>query len=322
MPLSPAFLADATPAAATAGSDGSHPPLAVAVQALRSIGAAHLRRYHRHEVSTTGQLPDEPVLFVANHGFGGIGDLNVLATFAALDRVAPQRAVTTMCHELAWTLGAGKVVEAAGARPAGQASAIEAFERGNSVLVFPGGDIEASKSFGDRDRIVFARRRGFARLAADTGVPIVPIVTAGAGESLLVLSDGQRVARTLRLDKALRVKTLPVSLSVPWGLGVGVTAVLPYTPLPTKLTTSVLDPMRPLDGEPAEQVRRPRRGGNAGLTRRDDRGPGAADRLGSIRRPPTRPRGGRHCRGVHAGELAMWASHAPGGPSAEPPHSR
>ena len=253
MSTSPAFLADATPAPATATSTESNRPPAVAVQALRSMGAAHLRRYHRHEVTTTGQLPAEPVLFVANHGFGGIGDLNVLATFAALDRVAPQRAVTTMCHQLAWTLGAGKLVEAAGARPAGQASAIEAFQRGNSVLVFPGGDLEASKSFADRDRILFAGRRGFARLAADTGVPIVPLVTAGAGESLLVLSDGQRVARTLRLDKALRVKTLPVSLSVPWGLGMGVTAVLPYVPLPTKLTTSVLDPMRPLDGEPAER---------------------------------------------------------------------
>ena len=81
----------------------------------------------------------------------------------------------------------------------------------------------------------------------------MPIVTAGAGESLLVLSDGQRLARALRLDKTLRVKTLPVALSLPWGLGVGVTAVLPYVPLPTKLTTIVLDPMRPLDGEPAER---------------------------------------------------------------------
>ena len=109
------------------------------MRALRSVGAAHLRRYHRHEIAAGGRLPDEPVLFVANHGFGGIGDLNVAATFAALERVAPDRAVTTLTHQLAWTLGTGKLVEAAGARPAGRASAIEAFERGESVLVFPGG---------------------------------------------------------------------------------------------------------------------------------------------------------------------------------------
>jgi 1-acyl-sn-glycerol-3-phosphate acyltransferase len=253
MLTSPAFLAEAAPAASTDTSEETPASPAAAVRALRSVGATHLRRYHRHEIAAGGRLPDEPVLFVANHGFGGIGDLNVAATFAALERVAPERAVTTLTHQLAWTLGTGKLVEAAGARPAGRAAAGEAFERGESVLVFPGGDLEASKSFADRNRIVFGVRRGFARLAADNAVPIVPIVTAGAGESLLVLSDGQRLARALRLDKTLRVKTLPVALLLPWGLGVGVTAVLPYLPLPTKLTTIVLDPMRPCNGEPAER---------------------------------------------------------------------
>jgi hypothetical protein len=33
-------------------------------------------------------------------------------------------------------------------------------------------------------------------------VPIVPVVTAGAGESLLVLSDGTRSARWLGLRKS------------------------------------------------------------------------------------------------------------------------
>ncbi len=124
-----------------------------------------------------------------------------------------------------------------------------AFERGNHVLVFPGGDVEQGKSFADRDKIVFAGRRGFARLAIDGGVPIVPVVTAGAGESLLVLSDGQRLARALRLDRTLRMKALPVSVSLPWGLSVGVVGLVPYLPLPTKLTTAVLDPMWPVDGE-------------------------------------------------------------------------
>lgn len=253
MLTSPAFLAEAAPAAATDTSEETPASPAAAVRALRSVAATHLRRYHRHEIAAAGQLPDEPVLFVANHGFGGVSDLNVAATFAAMERVAPDRSVTTLTHELAWTLGTGKLVEAAGARPAGRASAIEAFERGESVLVFPGGDLDASKSFADRNRIVFGVRRGFARLATDNAVPIVPIVTAGAGESLLVLSDGQRLARALRLNKMLRVKTLPVALLLPWGLGVGLTAVLPYLPLPTKLTTMVLDPMRPNDGEPAER---------------------------------------------------------------------
>lgn len=85
------------------------------------------------------------------------------------------------------------------------------------MLVLPGGDVEAAKPFAERDRIVFTGRRGFARLVTDAGVPIV---TAGAGESLLVLSSGQRLARALQLDKTLRVKALPISVSLPFGLSI------------------------------------------------------------------------------------------------------
>jgi len=90
---------------------------------------------------------------------------------------------------------------------------------------------------------MFGGRSGFARLAMEAGVPIVPIVTAGAGNSLLVLSDGQKLAKGLRLDRLVRLKALPVSVSIPWGLNVGLVGLLPYIPLPTKLRTRVLPRM-------------------------------------------------------------------------------
>ena len=78
------------------------------------------------------------------------------------------------------------------------------------------------------------------------------MITAGAGESLLVLSDGKSLAKKLKLDKLLRIKALPVSLSFPWGLSVGAVGQLPYLPLPTKLRTTVLPAMKPKKGEDAE----------------------------------------------------------------------
>ncbi|CAB4915517.1 unannotated protein [freshwater metagenome] len=100
---------------------------------------------------------------------------------------------------------------------------------------------------------MFSGRTGFARLAIEAGVPVVPVVTAGAGESLLVLSSGKRLARALRLDKVLRLKTLPLSVSIPWGVNLGLVGLLPYLPLPTKLGTTVLAPMRPEADETAEE---------------------------------------------------------------------
>lgn len=48
------------------------------------------------------------------------------------------------------------------------------------------------------------------------------------------------------------MKAVPVSVSIPWGLSVGVAGMLPYLPLPTKLATAVLPAMRPLPDETAE----------------------------------------------------------------------
>ena len=223
------------------------------VKAGHRIAVRFVQAYHRLTISTPEEPLAEPVLFVANHGFGGIFDLNVFAAFAAFEQLELDRPVTALIHQLAWTLRVGQFIEPLGARPAGRDEAEAAFARGGHVLVMPGGDVEAGKPFAQRNKIVFSGRRGFARLALDAGVPIVPIVTAGAGESVLVLSDGQRPARALRVDAMLRMKAFPVSVSIPWGVNAGAVGMVPYLPLPTKLRTAVLDPIRPQPAETADE---------------------------------------------------------------------
>jgi 1-acyl-sn-glycerol-3-phosphate acyltransferase len=205
----------------------------------------YLERYHRLEVVIDQPVPDQPVMFVCNHGFGGIVDLNVMAFCAALRRTGDDRPITFLVHQIAWTLGMGKLVERAGGRMATREAAEQAVAEGRHLVVFPGGDVDAGKCFKDRNTVTFAGRSGFACLAQDLGVPIVPVVTAGAGESLYVISDGKGLVRRFRLDDRLRVKAFPVSMSIPWGVSFGVTGLLPYLPLPTKLTTAVLPPVDP-----------------------------------------------------------------------------
>ncbi len=238
-------------------SDAGPELLRTTMAAFRKLGIEFVRTYNRLEIDTAEDSFDQPVLFVANHGFGGIFDLNVFATSAALEQLHLDRDVTILTHQLAWTLGVGRLIEPIGARPASVESAQDAFSRGEHVAVYPGGDIDAAKAWEDRNRIKFGGRTGFARLAIDNGVPIVPIVTAGAGESLFVISSGERLARATRLDKLLRLKSAPISVSLPWGLNIGVVGLLPYLPLPTKLQTRVLPVMPAASGEePAEYAAR------------------------------------------------------------------
>jgi 1-acyl-sn-glycerol-3-phosphate acyltransferase len=93
----------------------------------------------------------------------------------------------------------------------------------------------------ERNKVDFAGRKGFVRLALDADVPIVPVVSIGGQETALFLSHGGRLARALRVDRTLRLKVIPISLALPWGLNIG--DLLGHIPLPAKLTVEVLAPI-------------------------------------------------------------------------------
>lgn len=220
---------------------------------LARVIGTYLRTYHRHSVELDAPFPREPAVVVGNHGFGGIVDLNVMAMIRVLDE-HQDRPVTFLVHQIAWTLGAGRLVEAHGGRPASRAAATDALARGDMVAVFPGGDLDAGKPWHRRHSVSFAGRTGFAATALEHGVPIVPVVTVGAGESLLVIDDGRKLAARLALAHRLRLKALPVTVSIPWGVNVGLVGLLPYFPLPSKLSTAVLASITPRTSETAAEL--------------------------------------------------------------------
>ncbi len=227
----------------------------MAVRRSFGIVGAALARYTRLEFEGPTEVPEPPVLLVVNHGYGGIFDLNGFALAALQQKfgIDEHTPATILTHQIAWTIGVGPLLEPAGFRKAGREVAREALDRGEYVVVMPGGDFDGAKSWSHRNEVIFGGRTGFASIAMEAGVPIVPLVVVGAGESLLVLSDGQRIAKKLRLDKLLRTRTLPVTLSIPWGLNIGsVGVVLPYLPLPTKLRASAGEPMHAEPGESVE----------------------------------------------------------------------
>jgi len=160
----------------------------------------------RLEYQGPDRFIEPPALIVANHGFGGIFDLNAFTMAALAERLRPRddAQFTVLTHQIAWTLGVGRYLESAGARVASREAALEALSQGHYVIVMPGGDLDAGKSFRDRNEIIFGGRTGFAKIALETGVPIIPVVMSGAGETLFVLSDGQALAKLLRLPTLAR----------------------------------------------------------------------------------------------------------------------
>ena len=198
--------------------------------------------YFRADVEGLERVPDGPVLLVGNHSGGLLTPDTIVTVRAWHDRFTVERPLYALAHAMATGVPViGEVARRFGALTAGQDAARAALDRGASVLVYPGGDREVYRPWPKRHRIDFDGRTGFLHLAHAADVPIVPVVAEGGHDTLMVLSDGRRLARWLRLDRVGRVKVLPVSLGVPFGLAVA--GFPPHVPLPVKIRVAFLDPI-------------------------------------------------------------------------------
>jgi 1-acyl-sn-glycerol-3-phosphate acyltransferase len=142
--------------------------------------------------------------------------------------------------------GIGSYFRRMGVLPAAQDSISAALAAGHDVALWPGGEIDSLRPWTKRDEAILAGRTGFIRMAIRAGVPILPISTVGGPDSMPVLSRGRTLAKALQLDKIARLKIMPISLSVPWGINL---AMLPEVPLPTKIRTAFQEPIE-LDTDP------------------------------------------------------------------------
>lgn len=199
--------------------------------------------YFRADVRGLSNIPREgAVLLVGNHSGGTlIADTFVFAqTF--YDHFGVQRAFHQLAHDLVFKVpGVKGLVERYGTVPANPENMRRALERDAALLVYPGGDHETYRPSWESGDIDFAGRTGFVELALQHGVPIVPVVAIGGQETALFLGRGRRLARTLQLNRLMRVKVLPPVLGPPFGVTV---LDLPGRfPLPSKITIRVLKPL-------------------------------------------------------------------------------
>jgi 1-acyl-sn-glycerol-3-phosphate acyltransferase len=201
------------------------------------------RYYFRLRIEGVERVPASgPVLLVGNHSGGLLPSEGFFTSLAIRDHFGIDRAVYALAHDFLFedpTLL--RYAARLGILRAGHDSARHAFDAGGCVLVYPGSDMDTFRPFRDRNKVVLAGRKGFLKLALRSGVPIVPVVTAGTHEQLIVLRRGDQLARRLHAHRWARTEVLPIVLSLPWGLTTG---FLPYLPLPAQTTVSFLPAMR------------------------------------------------------------------------------
>jgi 1-acyl-sn-glycerol-3-phosphate acyltransferase len=155
--------------------------------------ARALKIWYRPRVHGLESVPmDGPVVYVAKHPRGYLYleiILLGLVTFWDSGRIPfrPMEKRNTSLHRIP---GLSWLRRHVGAIEATEEAGLAAIRGGESVLVFPGGTREL---YGPEDRLDWRGRRGYAKLAALAGVPVVPVAIAGADQQhLLRLSLGRR----------------------------------------------------------------------------------------------------------------------------------
>lgn len=226
-----------------------------------------VERYFRSEVRGMERMPREQTLVVTHHD-GGVLPINGICLGVAwYDHFGFERPMYVLTHDLLHSLHGAftKLLTDSGLVRADRTMMDRALSTGQSVLVFPGAARESFRPFTQRREIDLGGRTGFVAQAIRWGVPVTPVVSAGAHETLFVLSPGTNLAQRLRIPKLVRSgDVLPLLAGFPWG--VWALPFIPQIPLPAKITTEVLEPidlrkalgrtLGPSDADDPETVRR------------------------------------------------------------------
>jgi 1-acyl-sn-glycerol-3-phosphate acyltransferase len=198
--------------------------------------------YFRADVRGLHRIPAEgPVLLVGNHSGGNVPADTFVFTLAFCSYFGVERPFYQLAHNLVAMYPVLRGLRKFGTVAASRENARLALESGAAVLVYPGGDYEVYRPSWQRHVVELGGRKGFVRLARETAVPIVPVASVGGQETALFLGREQWLARLLMLDKVLRLKSVPISVALPWGLNI--TDWLGHIPLPAKIVIEVQEPI-------------------------------------------------------------------------------
>ncbi|MDB9445309.1 lysophospholipid acyltransferase family protein [Anabaena sp. CS-542/02] len=207
--------------------------------------------YHYYfRVQTSGWEhipPEEKVLFVGSHN-GGLAtpDMSMIM-YDWFRKFGCEKPVYGLMHPKVWELSPeiAKIAAKTGAVIAHPKMAYSALRSGASLLVYPGGAQDVFRPHYLRHKIYFAGRKGFIKLALRENVPIVPVISTGAHDTLIVLADLYKILEQLHkwgmpwlfgVDPVV----FPIYLGLPWGLAIG---PLPNIPLPMSIHTRVCKPI-------------------------------------------------------------------------------
>lgn len=138
--------------------------------------------------------PDKPTLLVGNHTIYGVLDAPLLIAQVFREKGILIRTLADHAHYdiPVWRSMLDKTGGVEGTRE----NCAKLMERGDHVMVFPGGAREVSKRKGEQYQLTWKRRTGFCSMAIRHGYNILPFAAVGPDDMYDILLDAEDILRS------------------------------------------------------------------------------------------------------------------------------
>jgi 1-acyl-sn-glycerol-3-phosphate acyltransferase len=200
---------------------------------------AGIRLYHQHGTVGLETMPAGGCIIAANHSLASYDIALLMASIYEYTNRIPRALIDRLFFKVP---GVGQLMEALGSREGTKENAIKMLRHGEMLVVAPGGMREALRPSREKYKIIWDKRKGFAKLAIETGVPVI-LAACPAADDLYDIAPSHITAWAY--------KTLKIPVFFAKGLG------LSPIPKPMKLTHYLSEPIYPpkKSEDPAEFAR-------------------------------------------------------------------
>ncbi len=200
---------------------GSVPDAPSAIEVERALLLIEpLRKLITPKVYGIDNVPNRGALLVGNHTVLGVLDLPLFCA-ELWERGRIVRALGD--HAQFKVPGWRTMLKRLGVVEGTRANCAELMQRGELILVFPGGGREVAKRKGEQYKLVWKNRMGFARMAIQYGYPIIPFASVGADDAVDILVDAD--SPLLAPERLFVEKVLGSPDSWPIWRGIGPTLI-------------------------------------------------------------------------------------------------
>lgn len=181
------------------------------IKGLKLVFGPFIKGFTRLEIVKKEELSARPALYISNHNIGALIESHSI--LFEVDRLfGDSHIVFGFTHPSIFKVpGIKNYYEWVGAVPATYDVAREVFFSGHSLLIFPGGNKQALRSVFDYNKNSFRDSHGWAKIAKEHGVDVVPITFKGSHFVNPVLFQSQTLSKLLILPWVLGLKWLSVS---------------------------------------------------------------------------------------------------------------